>query len=196
MILILVLLPACNIASKSALEETKKDLVELAKFVERLAESHEYLVYIISEYDEWIPESIKKDIKQDAKNRVTEAKAIEIKITENSKKDCGFFSKDGLSGMIVQFWEVAKPIIVKTAKAVGEVASNQGGTIGLITGAIMTAYGVYQQVTKNSVVAKVKEEKEIEHEADKLIPAESHAEWDKAEKEAKVKVYSRKKGIS
>lgn len=196
MILILVLLPACNIASKSALEETKKDLSELAKAHQRLAESYEYFVYIVTEYSDFIPEETSDVVKQDAKNRATEAKAIEIKITENSKKDCGFFSKDGLSGMVIQFWEVAKPVIVKTAKAVVEVASAQGGTIGLITGAIMTAYGVYQQVTKNSVVAKVKEDKEIEHEADKLIPAESHAEWDKAEKEAKVKVYSRKKGIS
>mgnify|MGYP003440166644 CR=1 FL=1 len=196
MILILVLLPACNIASKSALEETRKDLSELAKAHQRLAESYEYFVYIVTEYSDFIPKETSDVVKQDAKNRVAEAKAIEIKITENSKKDVGFFNKDTFGYIVTQFWDVAKPIIVKTAKAVAEVASNQGGTIGLITGAIMTAYGVYQQVTKNSVVAKVKEEKEIEHEADKLIPAESHAEWDKAEKEAKVKVYSRKKGIS
>lgn len=194
-IFILLFVSACQPASKARLEETRKDLSELAKIVRKVVESQKLQAQAFTTYVE-MPEEVKLVLLQDVDNRLVEAKAVETHIEENSKKECGIFNKGAFFAFVLSAYEVAKPIFKSVVKATAEVAKDQGGVIGLISSALLLVYGVYQQVSKNRVVAKVQEEKEIEHEADKIIPVEHHDAWDNAVKTAKIKVLSKKKGIA
>lgn len=187
----------CTPASKEKLKETRSDLLELAKAHKNLAESHAVLAAVTSHYGQY-PESVKKALLDDARNRVSESTSIETKTEKHSKEEVGIFSKS-FGEILVQFWDVTKPFLENTVKAVVDAGSSQGGIVSTITSVLLLAYGVYQQVSKSKIIAKVKEEKaeekEIEHEADKLIPAERHAEWEEAEKKARIKVVAKKKGL-
>lgn len=199
LILIILMLTSCAPASKKALERTNQDLVKLAEAYERLAGTVGLHAELFDKYVEMPPE-VKQAVLQDGKNRVVEAKAVKEIIIEDSKKEVGIFSKGQFMYFVTQFYDVAKPVLKDIAKAVVEVGSSQGGIIGTITSGLLLAYGVYQQVSKSSVISKIeiekKEAKEIEHEADKLIPTERHAEWDDAVSKAKVKVLAKKKGLA
>lgn len=195
---LIVLLPSC-VASKKALEETRKDLVLLAEGLQKNAEADSILSGAVTEYVE-MPPQVKAELKQNASNRVFESKAVKTHVEENSKKDVGIFGDKNFGQILSGFFEVAKPHFEKVVKAVAEVAKDQGGIIGIISSGLLLAYGVYQQVSKAKVVATVKaekaQEKEIEHEADKLIPADHHKTWEDAVKIAEVKILSKKKGLS
>lgn len=195
---LIVLLPSC-VSSKKALKETRMDLVLLAEALQKNAESDAILSDAVTEYVE-MPVPVKMELKQNASNRISESKAIKKHVEDNSKKDVGIFGDKNFGQILSGFFEVVKPHFEKVIKAVAEAAKDQGGVVGMIGSGLLLAYGVYQHVTKNKIVTKVKEEKaeekEIEYEADKIIPAEDHERWDSAVKIAKVKVLSKKKGIS
>lgn len=199
LIVLVLLIGGCMPASKESLKETRMDLVLLAELMQKQAETTAVLTDAVTEYVE-MPPQVKVELKQNASNRVSESKAIKIHVEGNSKKDVGIFSGKSFGQMLSGFFEVAKPYFEKVIKATVEAGKDQGGVIGLISSGLLLAYGVYQQVSKNKIVTKVKEEKaeekEIEHEADKIIPAEDHERWDSAVKIAKVKVLSNKKGLS
>jgi len=81
--------------------------------------------------------------------------------------------------------------IIDAAQAGNQIGSAWygAGIAGIIALALKAAEAFINAKSKS--VAK-----EIEHEADKLIPADHHATWDDAVKVATVKVLTKKKGIT
>lgn len=121
LIMIALLITSCMPASKKALEETRKDLSELAKVVKKVTETQKIQAEAFTTYVE-VPPEVKVVLLQDVDNRVVEAKAVESHITENSKKECGIFSKGSFFAFVASAYEVAKPVFKGVVKAVAESA--------------------------------------------------------------------------
>lgn len=170
-ILILICMSACQPASKDRLEETRKDLSELAKIVRKVVETQKLQAQAFTTYVE-MHEEVKLVLLQDVDNRLVEAKAVENHIEENSKKECGIFNKGAFFAFVLSAYEVAKPVFKGVVKAVAESAKETPyGQIAVAAISALTAifgkntidgYREKKKLKRKALVAERHDPKDVE----------------------------------
>jgi hypothetical protein len=170
-IIMLVLIPACQPASKERLEETRQDLAQLSKVVKKLAESQKLNTEALTTYVEMPPE-VKLALLQDIDNRVVEAKTVESHITENAKKECGIFNKGAFFAFVLNAYEVAKPVFKTVVKAAidasketpyGQIAMYAISALGAFFGkSTIDGYKEKKRLKRKALVAERHDPKDVE----------------------------------
>lgn len=170
-ILMLLFVSACQPASKARLEETRKDLSELAKVVRKVVETQKLQTQAFTTYVE-MPEEVKLVLLQDIDNRLVEAKAVETHIEENAKKECGIFNKGSFFAFVLSAYEVAKPVFKGVVKAVvesaketpyGQIAMYAISALGAFFGkSTIDGYREKKKLKRKAIIAERHDPKDIE----------------------------------